>query len=527
MLVYPSLRRGLALMAATAAGLTLLVAPLGQPAMALDGSIAGSASSLDGPLDRASVSVYRVYTDHIVSWRSTRTDVDGSYSVEGLAAGTYRVCFEPLEDLERRCWEDAASVVSATDISVGDSEAVAGIDVVLGDATHVRGRVSAVGIATLPDVTVTAYRLAGEDWIRVTRASTASDGTYDLARLAEGTYRLGFEDDEGRVLPEFYDDAARVEDGVDVTIGRGQVVDGLDAILARAGHITGTVTPKPGVLDGPHHATLYCSRPAGGWIGCQSDTTDDDGDYEFDGLAAGTYRVGFEDYAGEFLPEFWKDADDLAGATDVVLGAGVSVAGIDGVLSARPRMTGRVTDPLGHPVYDVQVASFFALAGGGWGQDGMSVYTRSDGTFDLAGRRPGRYRVCFGAPSPVLEGQCWRGVPSIEEARDIVVGSSDVTGLDAVLDYTRQVTSVTRPVVKGKAKVGRKLTVTPGEWRPGQVRLTYQWRADGAVIGKATGPTMRLTRAQKGAKITAVVTAGFSEYAPASITTRATKKVRR
>ena len=45
------------------------------------------------------------------------------------------------------------------------------------------------------------------------------------------------------------------------------------------------------------------------------------------------------------------------------------------------------------------------------------------------------------------------------------------------------------PVIAGKAAVGSTLSVKPGAWSPGPVRLSYQWLRNGSPIHRATGTT--------------------------------------
>lgn len=65
-------------------------------------------------------------------------------------------------------------------------------------------------------------------------------------------------------------------------------------------------------------------------------------------------------------------------------------------------------------------------------------------------------------------------------------------------------------VVSGTPAVGSRLTVTTDGWGPDDVRLAYQWQADGAAIAGATGSSYTPTPAQLGATVTVRVT-GFGD----------------
>lgn len=64
------------------------------------------------------------------------------------------------------------------------------------------------------------------------------------------------------------------------------------------------------------------------------------------------------------------------------------------------------------------------------------------------------------------------------------------------------------PVVSGPARVGQRLTTTPGVWSEEDVTLTYQWRAAGRDVAGATASTLKLTRKLKGKQVSVAVTAG-------------------
>jgi hypothetical protein len=82
------------------------------------------------------------------------------------------------------------------------------------------------------------------------------------------------------------------------------------------------------------------------------------------------------------------------------------------------------------------------------------------------------------------------------------------------------------PTVTGKAVVGKKLTAHAGSWAPAGVTLAYQWLRNGTPIAGATGSTYKLTKKDKGKKISVRVTGSKSGLSPASATSAQTKKVK-
>ena len=78
-------------------------------------------------------------------------------------------------------------------------------------------------------------------------------------------------------------------------------------------------------------------RSGDGWdsVRCAYSTAATGG-YDVGGLAAGTYRVGFEDRSGTYLKEYYDDAVDADSGTDVVVAAAAMVTGIDASLALAP-----------------------------------------------------------------------------------------------------------------------------------------------------------------------------------------------
>jgi hypothetical protein len=86
--------------------------------------------------------------------------------------------------------------------------------------------------------------------------------------------------------------------------------------------------------------------------------------------------------------------------------------------------------------------------------------------------------------------------------------------------------TITKPKITGTAKYNKTLTAVPGEWGPDGVKLSYRWYRNGKSISKATKPTYKLAKADKGKKITVKVTGKLSGYPTRAATSAATGKVK-
>lgn len=87
--------------------------------------------------------------------------------------------------------------------------------------------------------------------------------------------------------------------------------------------------------------------------------------------------------------------------------------------------------------------------------------------------------------------------------------------------------NIVKPTVRGLPVVGRTLTAKVGTWRPAGTRYTYQWRRNGNPIKGATASTYRLTRADKGKKVSVKVVAARAGYPSKSALSARTAVVRK
>jgi hypothetical protein len=186
---------------------------------------------------------------------------------------------------------------------------------------------------------VEAYRSDGSGgWDYVDDASTAADGTYDLGGLDTGNYRVVFYGGAGDYAREWYNDKPDRAHADDVAVTAGKTTSGIDAALAAAGHITGTVTGGGGE---PLRMSVeaYQSDGSGGWDYVDGTSTAADGTYDLGGLNTGNYRLRFYRDDGDdadYLEEYYNDKPTLDAADDVPVIAGKTTSGIDATLVLPP-----------------------------------------------------------------------------------------------------------------------------------------------------------------------------------------------
>jgi len=101
-----------------------------------------------------------------------------------------------------------------------------------------------------------------------------------------------------------------------------------------------------------------------------------------------------------------------------------------------------------------------------------------------------------------------------------------ITPQTAKVAYGAAAKAKKKPKISGTARVGKTLKVSKGSWSLKDVKLSYQWLRNGKKITKATKSRYKLTKKDKGKKISVRVTAKKTGYKSAKVVTKATKKVK-
>lgn len=187
------------------------------------------------------VSAYR-WNSQVQDWRQVElatTDGSGYYDLQHLQTGVYRIGFQPDPALGYgiEFWDDAASILAATDVPVTAGETTSDRDAQLPGVGHITGTVTAAGGAALAGIQVSAYRLVpGQGWTWDGVATTGVDGRYNVQVRTEGPYRLWIADPraDSSYLSEYWDDSATIDGATSIPVGTGTTVTGKDAELAPA-----------------------------------------------------------------------------------------------------------------------------------------------------------------------------------------------------------------------------------------------------------------------------------------------------
>ena len=395
-------------------------------ALELSGSISGTVTDESAtPIAGASVSAS---SDAICCFSAT-TAADGSYTITGLAPGSYRV-YASGAGHAGEYYDDTYDYNAATQVTVTSGNTTPGIDLALAAGGIISGLVTDESSTPVAGVSVQASSLTccGYGY-----ATTAADGTYTITDLPPGSYAV--QASGGGYVSEYYDNAMDYAAAKPVTVTSGATTSGIDFALTLGGSISGTITNTSAVpIQG---ASVQASGTA-----CCSDgyaTTAFDGTYTITGLAAGSYTIYA--YAQGYPMKYYEDTYDYGSATPIDVASGVTTPGIDMALEPGGTVSGTVTNGSATPIAGASVQATRTVCCG-YG----SATTAADGTYTMTGLAPGTYtvQVYYAAscpPSPpggdcdVYAPQYYDGVYDSSAATPVGVASGGTTpGIDFALE---------------------------------------------------------------------------------------------
>ena len=348
------------------------------------------------------------------------TDSTGTYNITGLPSGSYKLRFYSYNDPYLDQWyNDKADSASADLVVVTAPETVTGINAALAKGAVVSGTITEEGSgAPLPNCYVAAYDATTGNYVK----SDYTDGTgsYRIVGLATGSYKFSFSANDH--VARWYDGAGTQEAATAVSATAPETTTGINAVLIKAGKITGKVTDRI-TGAGISGTSLYLiDRATGDWAGGTS--TDQNGDYVITGLASASYRLSISPPAPFIHAGKWYNGQDAYLCADsITVAAPETTAGIDIQLDLGGSISGRVTDVAtgyGIPGMYINLVNVSAQTGiissAGMTADDTGAYT-------IGGLPSGDYTLTFNAP----------GYVSASTSAVTVTAPAAVTGTNATL----------------------------------------------------------------------------------------------
>jgi hypothetical protein len=358
---------------------------------------------------------------------------DGTYSVTGLAPGSYNVMFSAgcgsTPNWITQWWENASSQGTATPISVTVGKTVSGIDASMQPGGTIAGTVKSSTGTALAGICVDVSPLPGTSGGGY--AASASDGTYSVGGLIAGSYTVEFTPGCGSAsqnwLDQWWKNASSSSTATPVVVATGKTVSGINASLQPGGIITGTVKSSTGsVLAG----ICVSASPASGYFGDYFATTGSNGTYSIAGLPTGAYTVEFSAGCGSasdnWIYQWWKNASSYLTATPVPVTAGKTVAAIDASMQLGGIITGTVKSNTGAVLSGICVFAYNATTG-----VGNSATSAANGTYSVIGLATGAYLVEFatgcGSASQNWLTQYWKASATADLSTTVSVTQGKTT----------------------------------------------------------------------------------------------------
>lgn len=438
---------------------------------------------------------------------------DGSYRISGLEAGEYNILFFASSQLATEWWNDAGTLAEAATVTVTDGATRAGVDAFLDAGSTIKGALSFPAGTVVSDLSVYAhaYSIADPDHA-VASDYVSDDGTFTLTGLRPGPYKVEYTTyDYGDsrannvVSRQWQGGAYDFASASVVTIPSAGAQVELAHTLSAGRSISGTVT---GTWEAGDRVLVIAADANGDGM---NTVLSSDGSYVVDGLTPGAYKVSFAInwgtngwWSGADRLEWWNDAATAADATAIDLTSATSRASVDANLDtiggrpALPKITGTPTvgarltaSPGAWPAVPLSYQ---------WLADGAAINGATSSTYTVARAQAGK-RISVRVNGDTEERFTqWRLSAS-----------------------TLRVAVAPVPTISGTAKVGRKLTAVTGTWVSGTT-FTYRWLANGKPIPSATKSAFTVGAAQRGAKISVIVTGRKSGYPTVAKTSTATAK---
>jgi hypothetical protein len=274
---------------------------------------------------------------HIFSTSGEKSDstvsTDGSYTLEGLPTGMYRVSVQ-AEGYPGQYYNGVFTKNLTSLVSVIAPLEITGIDFSLKKGGSISGHVyQADGVTPVPGASLSVIP-AEAPMAQPKEVKSASDGSYALRNLTPGAYRVlavapGY-------IPEYYGGAYNASEGVPVSVVVSADTAGIDICLDPGAVIFGHVYKPDGITP-----------VAGAEVGIELAgknfkyvTTSANGSYILDGITSGSYLVYA--FAYSYLSEYYNGAYYSEQAVPLTLTAPAAVPNIDFILDKGGAISGHV-----------------------------------------------------------------------------------------------------------------------------------------------------------------------------------------
>lgn len=185
---------------------------------------------------------------------------------------------------------------------------------------------------------------------------TSATGHYSIVALAPGEYEVEFWPGTLNYVTQWYHGKSASEAPDGVPVSSGVDTPGIDAELLPGGEIKGKVVSDAAGSPALEGIPVIAFNMTEGET--REAETDAGGEYAIRGVSAGTFKVEFFDFAGDYVTQYWNDEPFFEDADTFVLATQGVKTGVDAEMKQAGFISGRLTDSVsGAPLNHIEVCA--------------------------------------------------------------------------------------------------------------------------------------------------------------------------
>jgi hypothetical protein len=314
----------------------------GPSSASADAGFSGKVTDLASvPLTGISVQLLDLIGNSIAA--PVTTGADGSYSITGIPAGSYRVQFKTTEvgsSAPMVFYNNKLSLADSDILILNDQTVTPNINAVIGAWGEIGGKVTDAALVGIAGIQVNICDLSGLPIASLPPAFTKTDGSYVIGGIPPATqaYKVKFTGNAAYVGQWYNTALSNTAGAIPVNVvaySTTTVSQVLQAVptLSVAGKVTN--------LSGAAIPNILVSIFGSDFVPFTA-TTQADGTYAIFGAPAGVYTVTFQDNAASlYRKQYYDSKFSLASANKITISAGAPMTNINATLGTGiPIITG-------------------------------------------------------------------------------------------------------------------------------------------------------------------------------------------